>query len=108
MILLCIHRAPPFSRIQNPAITPAIRKGHELLCIWAANPGVAHSLRHVELNMVDCGLLSSMSASVYRAPGGADGGAPGLGPMATAVLAQAQLARSRMELDVVMEGGDGV
>ena len=92
MLLLCIHRAPAFSDIPNPRITTAIRKGRELLRIWAANPGVANSLRRVEDEMVKCGLLSSVSApastsaSVHRAPGGADGGAPGLGPGATAVL----------------------
>ena len=107
MLLLCIHRAPALSHIPNPRITTAIRKGHGYLCTWAANPGVANSLRRVEQEMVSCGLLSSVSASVYRAPGGADGGAPGLGPVATALLGQALLARSKMGLEKVMEG-DGV
>lgn len=120
MILLCIYCAPAFSHIPKHRIIAAIRKGHEYLCFWAANPGVANSLRHVELEMVHCGLLSSVSAptsasasasasaSTYRAPGGADGGAPSLGPVATAVLAQARMARLRVGPEVAMEGGGGV
>ncbi|OCK96701.1 uncharacterized protein K441DRAFT_713370 [Cenococcum geophilum 1.58] len=114
MILLCIHRAPVFSNIPKPRIIAAIRKGHEYLCFWAANPGVANSLHHVEREMVRCGLLSSVSASTsasasaYRAPGGTDGGAPSLGSVATAVLAQARMARLRVGPEVVMEGGSGV
>lgn len=63
--------------------------------------------------MESCGLLPSTSASasasastsVYRAPDGADGDAPGFQPVATATLGQVRL---RMELEMVMEGGGGV
>ena len=123
MVLLCIHRDPRLSAIPNPHITTAIRKGHEFLRIWAANPGVANSVHHVELGMVRCGLLSSasastpasasasasVSASVYRAPGGADGDAPSFSPVATATAtATLGQARLRMGLEIVMEGGGGV
>ena len=115
MVLLCIHRDPRLPAIPNPHITTAIRKGHEFLRIWAANPGVANSVHHVELGMVRCGLLSSTSAStsasasasVYRAPGSADGDAPSFGPVATATATLGQ-ARLRTGLEIVMEGGGGV
>ncbi|OCK73831.1 hypothetical protein K432DRAFT_430370 [Lepidopterella palustris CBS 459.81] len=59
MILLTIYHAPILDFVRTPATRAAICKGHAMLSIWAANPGVASNIRRIEEQMIRCGLLQT-------------------------------------------------
>jgi hypothetical protein len=59
MALLVTYRAPALESVQNPTARAAILKGHAMMSIWAANPGVARNIRRIEEGMVRQGLLAT-------------------------------------------------
>ncbi|KAF2191471.1 hypothetical protein K469DRAFT_746795 [Zopfia rhizophila CBS 207.26] len=59
MVLLITHRAPALESVQNVGARAAILKGHAMLGIWAANPGVASNIRRLEEQMAVNGLRST-------------------------------------------------
>lgn len=63
MLLVTIYRAPALEPVHNPGTPAAILKSHAMLSIWAANPGVASSVRRLEEEMIRKGLQTTQEST---------------------------------------------
>lgn len=119
MVLLVTYRAPALESVQNPNARAAILKGHAMMSIWAANPGVASNIRRIEEGMVRQGLLATNDPTASSANSAAASVPPvvvhqqgvlsdvSIQRVACAssgpAVEQGPLVRARMGLEMVME-----
>lgn len=119
MALLVTYRAPALESVQNPTARDAILKGHAMMSIWAANPGVARNIRRIEEGMVRQGLLATNDPAASSANSAAASVPPVVvhqqgvlsdisiqrvaGASSGPAVEQGPLVRERMGLGMVME-----
>lgn len=63
MVLVTLYRAPALEPVQNPGTPAAILKSHAMLSTWAANPGVAGTVRRLEEEMIRKGLWTTQEST---------------------------------------------